>query len=78
MTKNLQVLLGARLDNFEITVKDIKNNTPQSPSDDEEVSPRIGLIYKQQSNMSLFASMSESFLPRSGEQYKKLSSECTS
>ena len=76
VTENLQVLLGARLDSFEITVKDTEdlNAISSETREDEEVSPRIGLIYKQQSNMSLFASMSESFLPRSGEQYKSLSS----
>ena len=76
VTENLQVLLGARLDNFDITVKDTKdlNAISSETREDEEVSPRIGLIYKKQSNMSLFASMSESFLPRSGEQYKSLSS----
>ncbi|MBL6641545.1 MAG: TonB-dependent siderophore receptor [PS1 clade bacterium] len=68
---NLQVLLGARLDNFDITVKDVKNADTQS-REDEEVSTRFGVIYKPQSNISLYASMSESFLPRSGEQYKKL------
>lgn len=36
---------------------------------DEQVSPRAGLIYKPQENISLYASYSESFLPRSGEQY---------
>ena len=38
--------------------------------DDEYVSPRLGLIYKPQENMSLYLSYSESFIPRSGEQYK--------
>jgi len=71
VTPKLQVLLGARLDNFDITVKDVKNADTQS-REDEEVSPRAGLIYKPQSNVSLYASYSESFLPRSGEQYKKL------
>ena len=35
-------------------------------------SPRLGVIYKPADNMSLYVSYSESFLPRSGEQYKKL------
>ena len=35
-------------------------------------SPRFGVIYKPADNMSLYVSYSESFLPRSGEQYKKL------
>jgi catecholate siderophore receptor len=74
VSENLQVLLGARMDNFDITVKDIDNASQESRKDDE-VSTRFGLIYKPKSNMSLYASMSESFLPRSGEQYKALSAE---
>ena len=73
ITVNLQVLLGARLDNVEISVTDIKNDNTTITSDDSQTSPRFGLIYKPQKNLSLYASMSESFLPRAGEQYKKLS-----
>ena len=73
ITVNLQVLLGARLDNVEISVTDIKNGNTTITSDDSQTSPRFGLIYKPQKNLSLYASMSESFLPRAGEQYKKLS-----
>ena len=74
VTDNLQVLLGARLDNFDITVTDTEPGAsdPKLSREDEEVSTRFGLIYKPQSNVSLYASLSESFLPRSGEQYKNL------
>ena len=65
------VLLGGRLDQFDITVDDIKAGTSQSREDDE-FSPRAGIIYKPEDNVSLYLSYSESFLPRSGEQYKKL------
>ena len=68
---NFRLLLGARLDSFDITVDDIKNDASESRKD-EEISPRIGFIYKPQTNLSLYASASQSFLPRSGEQYKKL------
>ena len=71
VTDNLKVLLGGRLDNFDITVRDIKNGTSES-REDEEFSPRAGLIYKPQENISLYVSYAESFLPRSGEQFKKL------
>ena len=39
---------------------------------DDEVSPRLGIIYKPKENMSLYASYSESFLPRSGEQFANI------
>ncbi|MGC6535017.1 MAG: TonB-dependent receptor [Parvibaculales bacterium] len=73
---NLQVLLGARMDNFDITVKDTEDlsNVTSESRKDEEISPRLGAIYKPQANLSFYASMSESFLPRSGEQFKSLSS----
>jgi catecholate siderophore receptor len=74
VTDKLQVLLGARLDNIDATVKDIKNSS-QASRKDEEISPRFGLIYKPQSNLSFYASTSESFIPRSGEQYKKLNAK---
>ena len=71
VTDNFKVLLGGRLDNFDITVRDIKNGTSES-REDEEFSPRAGLIFKPQENISLYVSYAESFLPRSGEQFKKL------
>tara|TARA_Y100000766_G_scaffold12166_1_gene8748 strand:+ start:125 stop:2197 length:2073 start_codon:yes stop_codon:yes gene_type:complete len=71
LSDNLIVLLGGRLDQFDITVDDVKAGTSQSREDDE-FSPRAGIIFKPQDNVSLYLSYSESFLPRSGEQYKKL------
>ena len=71
LTDNLVVLLGGRLDQFDITVNDIKAGSAQS-REDEEFSPRAGIIFKPQDNVYLYLSYSESFLPRSGEQYKKL------
>ena len=71
VTDNFKVLLGGRFDNFDITVRDVKNGTSES-REDEEFSPRAGLIFKPQENISLYISYAESFLPRSGEQFKKL------
>ena len=74
VTDNLQVLLGGRLDTFDITVTDTEPGAsdPTLSRKDEEVSTRFGLIYKPEANVSFYASLSESFLPRSGEQYKNL------
>ena len=68
---NWKMIIGGRLDNFDITVTDVKKSQDQSRKDDM-FSPRFGVIYKPAENMSLYVSYSESFLPRSGEQYKKL------
>ena len=71
LTDNFKVMLGFRHDNFDISVTDvIANNTTSKV--DENLSPRLGLIYKPMEDMSVYYSYSESFLPRSGEQFKKL------
>ena len=65
-------MIGGSHDTFDITVTDIKNSSAQS-REDKEFSPRAGLIYKPKDNISVYYSYSESFLPRSGEQFKSLS-----
>ncbi len=72
VSENLKVMIGGRHDTFDITVKDVKNGTAQS-REDKEFSPRAGIIYKPKENVSYYYSYSESFLPRSGEQFKALS-----
>jgi catecholate siderophore receptor len=64
----LRVVLGARFDSFEITVLDNRNGAVRTRKD-EEITPRLGLIVKPQENLSLYGSYSETFLPRSGDQF---------
>ncbi|HSF11944.1 MAG TPA: TonB-dependent siderophore receptor, partial [Erythrobacter sp.] len=64
----LRVVLGARFDSFEITVLNRLNSTTRTRKDDK-VSPRLGLILKPQDNLSIYTSYSETFLPRSGDQF---------
>lgn len=64
----LRVVLGARFDSFEITVLDNRNGVVRTRKD-EEITPRLGLIVKPQENLSLYTSYSETFLPRSGDQF---------
>jgi catecholate siderophore receptor len=64
----LRVVLGARFDSFEITVLDNRTGTVRTRKD-EEITPRLGLIVKPQDNLSIYTSYSESFLPRSGDQF---------
>jgi catecholate siderophore receptor len=64
----LRVVLGARFDSFEIAVRDNRNGTVRTRKD-EEITPRLGLIVKPQENLSLYTSYSETFLPRSGDQF---------
>ena len=65
------VILGARFDSFDIDVFNAPANENRNRKD-EEISPRFGLIYKPQENVSLYGSYSESFLPRSGEQFANI------
>ncbi|SHN50845.1 TonB-dependent receptor [Erythrobacter sanguineus] len=64
----LRVVIGARFDSFEITVLDNRNGAVRTRKD-EEITPRLGLIVKPQENLSLYTSYSETFLPRSGDQF---------
>ncbi|MEM7665910.1 MAG: TonB-dependent receptor [Pseudomonadota bacterium] len=77
LTDWLNVVLGARFDSFDITVDNvadlIETGTLTTLSrTDSEISPRVGLIIKPQENISIYGSFSESFLPRSGEQFANI------
>lgn len=71
LTEWLNIVIGGRFDSFDITVVDVKNGNTRTRKD-EEFSPRGGIIIKPQQNISIYASYSESFLPRSGEQFTDL------
>lgn len=71
ISDKLDVILGLRFDNFDIEVLNVLANETRSRKD-EEISPRLGLVYKPQENVSLYASYSETFLPRSGEQFSDI------
>ncbi|MEL6707249.1 MAG: TonB-dependent siderophore receptor [Pseudomonadota bacterium] len=71
LTNWLNVVLGARFDSFDIEVFNVPANDLRSRKD-EEISPRAGLIFKPAQNISIYGSYSESFLPRSGEQFANI------
>ncbi len=71
LTDWLHVVIGGRFDSFDITVVDVPGANTRSRKD-EEFSPRGGLIIKPQQNLSIYASYSESFEPRSGQQFASL------
>ena len=73
LSERWKFVVGARLDQFDISVENLINNTLETRNDNT-LSPRGGLIFKPQDNVTMYLSYSESFLPRSGEQYKKLNS----
>jgi len=69
-----EIIAGLRYDRFNIEGIDLQPN-PDRPfaRADEKISPRLGLIYKPQPNVSIYGSYSQSFLPRSGDQFLSLS-----
>lgn len=76
LSENFDLVLGARFDSFDIEVFDARPEVLETRNrTDEEVSPRAGLVYKPQENISIYASYSESFLPRSGEQYANINGD---
>jgi catecholate siderophore receptor len=71
LSDQLTAVIGARFDSFDIEVNDIKKGEKGSQKD-EEFTPRAGIIYKPEENVSLYASYSQTFLPQSGEQFASL------
>ena len=70
---HIDVVAGLRYDNFDIDGTDLLPAVDRPfARKDEKVSPRLGLIFKPQENISLYGSYSQSFLPRSGDQFLAL------
>jgi catecholate siderophore receptor len=67
----LQAVLGARLENFTVDFRNNRTGTTISQRD-RLISPRAGLIWKPAPTASVYASYSESSLPRAGEQLASL------
>ena len=67
----LEILIGLRFDRFSLDIHN-RNNGQDFDRTDELWSPRIGLIFKPKSNLSLYASYSRSYLPQSGDQFNSL------
>lgn len=72
LSDKLDIVLGARFDSFDFSVNDLKAGE-QRGRKDEEISPRLGLVYKPKENVSIYGSFSQSFLPRSGGQFASVS-----
>ena len=72
--EKFDIVAGLRFDRFDIDGMDFQPviDRPFSRTD-EKVSPRVGLIFKPQPDLSLYASYSRSFLPRAGDQFLSLS-----
>jgi catecholate siderophore receptor len=67
LTAGWTAVLGLRHDQFQMRLRNNRNGSVIS-TEDRLWSPRAGLIYKPQPNLSLYASYSQSYLPRAGDQ----------
>jgi len=69
--EHIQLIAGARYDEFRITATNLLGGAVTSRSDGKW-SPRLGLVIKPQANLSLYASYAKSFLPQTGDQFNTL------
>ncbi|QGZ97069.1 TonB-dependent receptor [Terricaulis silvestris] len=66
-----QAVVGVRFDRFEAELRNNRNGA-EFNAEDNLWSPRVGLIYKPVENASIYASYSQTFVPRAGEQLASL------
>lgn len=66
-----QAIVGVRYDRFDASLVNHRNGSRLSSSDGL-VSPRVGLIYKPQEDISFYASYTVAHVPRAGEQLASL------
>lgn len=71
------VIVGVRHDKFEVDHTNLlatgsATDPREIETTDNKVSPRAGLIFKPMDNLSLYASYSQTFVPRTGDQLDNL------
>ncbi|HUQ15722.1 MAG TPA: TonB-dependent siderophore receptor [Gemmatimonadales bacterium] len=71
LTPYLQLIAGARLERFDLTFHNFRNNENLERRDDL-VSPRAGLVVKPLEPLSFYGSYSVSYLPSAGDQFASL------
>ncbi len=72
---HVQIVAGLRYDRFKISGIELTAANRPFGRTDEKVSPRFGLILKPTDNLSFYGSYSQSFQPRSGNQFTALTIE---
>jgi catecholate siderophore receptor len=70
--EHVQLIGGLRFESFGVDFTNLRTSA-ELTSDDNLVSPRVGLVVKPVPAASLYASYSRSYLPRAGEQLASLS-----
>lgn len=74
LNQHFDIILGGRFDTFDIEVFNVVANETRTRID-QHFSPRLGVIFKPFENISVYGSQSESFLPRSGEQFDNINDD---
>jgi catecholate siderophore receptor len=74
LSEHFDVVAGIRFDRFAIKGTDFVPSPRPFARTDSKVSPRLGVIWKPVENASIYSSYSQSFLPRSGDQFVSLTS----
>ena len=68
LTAHWKLLLGLRFDDYQQDIQELLKAT-RSDKSGTQVSPRMGLVYEVNSELSFYSSYSEGFLPLSGTDY---------
>lgn len=77
ISKYLQLTAGVRYDVFQMSLRDNRTNANFNRTDGL-ISPRAGLVFKPQEDVSIYTSYSVSYLPSSGDQFSTLTSQTQS
>jgi catecholate siderophore receptor len=71
ISRYVQVVAGVRFDRFDLRYRNNRNGDRLGRIDDL-TSPRLGLIFKPATSLSLYGNYSVSYLPSSGDQFSSL------
>jgi catecholate siderophore receptor len=71
LNRYVQVLTGVRFDSFTLNYHDLRSGLKLTRTD-HLVSPRVGLVLKPLTAVSVYGSYSVSYLPSSGDQFSSL------
>jgi catecholate siderophore receptor len=69
--EHFELTAGLRFDSFDIKLEN-KNTGQNFKRRDNFISPKLGLVFKPQKNLSLYSSYSTSYLPSAGDQFSTL------
>ena len=71
VNKYFEITAGLRFDSFGVKLEN-KNTRQNFKRRDNFISPKIGLVFKPQKNLSIYSSYGTSYLPSAGDQFNAL------